>query len=77
MRFVGSAHDKLSELQENGKIKILNCGVTVEPSTDGKWYTNFLVFDFENADANGASAPRTASYEGDQFVADDEDDLPY
>ena len=71
VRFVGKAHDKLANLQENGRILITECGVTIEPGNDGKYYTNFKVFDFENADAGRASSPMVAS------VEDDDDDLPY
>ena len=73
VRFLGKAHEKLDDLQENGRIKIINCGVTVEPSSEGKWFTNFLVFDFENADSAGASTPQTDNSE----VVVEDDDLPF
>ena len=76
VRFVGKAHDKLADLQDNGRILITECGVTVEPGNDGKYYTTFKVFDFENANSATASASKTAS-ETDQWVAEEDDDLPY
>lgn len=80
VRFVGKAHDHLATLQENGRIKIGECAVTVMPGQDGKWYTNFTVYSFENADEAGANSPRVSNAmvdESDQFVAEEEDDLPY
>ncbi len=81
VKFLGHAHEKLSDIQENGRIKITSCAVTVEPGADGKWYTNFLVYDFENADESGANSPRVSNAtvdESDQFVAEeDDDDLPF
>jgi len=89
VKFLGKAHEHLADLQENGRIKITSCAVTVEPGQDGKWYTNFLVYGFENADEAGASSPRVSNTavedESDQFVAsvdprfpnEEDDDLPF
>ena len=72
VRFVGRAHNQASGLKNRDRIKITNCGVTTSKSND-KWYTNFLVFDFENAD--GGSTSNKASY--DPYDGEfNEDDLP-
>ena len=72
VRFVKEAHTKLLELEERDRIRIINCGVTVEQGKDGKWYTNFIVFDFEKpgeSSSDNTTAP--------DFVPEDDDDLPY
>lgn len=83
VRFIGTAHDRLNDLQENGRIKIGECEVTTEKGNDGKWYTNFLVYSFDNADDVEASTPTTAratkgkGREPDEIQDDADSDLPY
>lgn len=74
VRFVGQAHSKAKKyaLDRKSRIKIENCGATVEPGNNGVWYTNFLVFDFSLAEGNNKSAVDD-SYEGDY---DEDDELP-
>jgi len=57
--FLSEAHKKAAKLQRKDRIKIGPCGVTTRKGKDDKYYTNFLVFDFEMADA---PAPKTADY---------------
>ena len=47
---VGDAHAKAVELSEKDSIKILSFGVNSSKS-NGKYYTNVVVFDFEIKDA--------------------------
>lgn len=74
VRFVGSAHKKASkyELGRQSRIKIESCGVTTEKGKDGKWYTNFIVFDYSRDESNNKSGA-TDEYDGDY---DEDEELP-
>jgi hypothetical protein len=47
---VGEAHKKAVNIAERDSIKITNFGLT-SSSSNGKYYTNIIVFDFETNDA--------------------------
>lgn len=74
VRFVGKAHDKAKKdnLGRKDRIKIGNCGVTVELGQDGRWYTNFIVFEFDSAEGHNSSNHKE-EYDGDY---DEDDELP-
>lgn len=74
VRFVGQAHSKAKkyDLDRKSRIKIESCGVTVEPSNNGNWYTNFIVFDFSLPESNNKSAD-DGGYDGDY---NEDDELP-
>lgn len=67
VKFIGKAHEMAKHLKENDRIKIVECGTTVEKGNDEKWYTNFLVFNFELQDGY-SNAPKQVDdpYEGDE-----------
>lgn len=68
VRFVKAAADLARTLKPKDRIQISECGVSNgKSSTDGKWYTSFLVFAAEMADSAGASKKAVDSpYEGDE-----------
>ena len=73
VRFVGTAHERLKDLDANGRIKLGNCDVTTSKAEDGRYFTNFTVFSFDNveAKADGAEPKSAKSSKGN------DDDLPY
>lgn len=71
VRFVGEAHNRVKKMEGTERIKLLNCGVTTSKYND-KWYTNFLVFDFEKADSPKSSSP-DEGYDGE---VNEDDMLP-
>lgn len=70
VRFVGEAHNRVKKMDGTERIKLTNCGVTTSKYND-KWYTNFLVFDFEKADSSIKPSSPDEGYDGEI----DEDDL--
>jgi hypothetical protein len=73
VRFVGTAHERLKDLDENGRIKLGNCEVTINKSKEGKFFTDFTVFSFENA-SDAKSEPSAKPTEN---TKGGDDDLPY
>lgn len=73
VRFVGTAHERLKDLDANGRIKLGNCEVTTSKTEDGRYFTNFTVFAFDNAEpkVEGAEQKTTKPAKGG------DDDLPY
>ena len=78
VRFIGEAHNKaakygLGEYKADEKkhfIVLGRSGVTTEKGKDGKWYTNFLVFDYELYEGGGSGGGAGTKapdepYEGD------------
>lgn len=55
VRFIGTAHQNAGSLKEKDRIKIGDCEVTNSYDKEKKvTYTNFAVFNFEDANGNGA-----------------------
>lgn len=81
VRFIGTAHQKASDLNERDRIKLGDCEVTNHYDKEKKvTYTNYAVFGFENADGNHNSAPQkpassNTSKDGFMTVPDDIDEL--
>jgi hypothetical protein len=74
VRFIGEAHNKLKKYgySRKDRIKLTNCGVTTDKGNDDRWYTNFLVFDFEDANGDGGLTKKNVDdpYEGDNYDED-------
>jgi len=77
VRFIGDAHTKInSTVGFNGRVKIESCDVTTSKQ-DEKYYTNFLVFDFEMLDSTN---PLPTKPQSDGFMnipTDLDEELPF
>ena len=76
---------KAAKLKERTRIKLLQTDVRTPKHTDGegntKYYTNYILTDFELADGSSSSdktkpKPKQDSYEGENDQSDN-DDLPF
>lgn len=91
--FIGQAHTKIQE-QEIGEkglpIQILSCDVTIHHSDDGKYYTNYTVFDFnvnetktvkneEYSKSSGKTAKKPVKKKEpeDDASEEEDEDLPF
>lgn len=58
VRLIGNAHQKAASLNEKDRIKLGDCEVTNHYDKEKKiTYTNFAVFDFENANGGQQQTP--------------------
>lgn len=69
VRFIGTAHEQMKDLDDGARIKIGNCEVTNKYDKEAKKeYTNFLVFSFELAD--GEAPKQTAKPKVENKIED-------
>lgn len=74
-RFIGHAHNKLSQIAIKSLIKIGDCEVTNRYDKEKKTtYTNYAVFDFEPYNSNATPSPiKTNNSE----ESENQEDLPF
>lgn len=80
VRFIGEASTKAQNLGDRARIKIGECDVTNRYDKEkGVTYTNFAVFNFEEADGNSeASSGIVTTAEGFIDIPDGiDDELPF
>lgn len=71
VRFIGHAHNKLSQVKVNDRVKIGDCEVTNKYDKEKKiTYTNYAVFDFELENSNNNTPPPAVDTSAD-------DDSPF
>lgn len=77
---------KAAKLKERDRIKLIKTDVRTPKHTDGEGnvrrFTNFILTDFEMADASGSSGSsrqnaQQRTYEGENDPSDSSDDLPF
>lgn len=77
-RFIGHAHNKLSQIKLKDLIKLVSCEVKNKYDKEKKviTYTNYAVFDFEPFNANSSTAPATKQDEPNVSI-EDPDEMPF
>lgn len=79
VRLIGTAHQNAAALKEKDRIKIGSCDVTNHYDKEKNiTYTNFAIFDFEEADSNTNTGQKQTSTDGFMNIPDGiEEELPF